>query len=484
MTLELKKVKTNFKKIGFFRFRELNENYLLTNDVGFYALLTSPQFKNLLEGKLDKGSEIYEELEEKGFIKSTGFNEDSKLIHLYKKRNATLFQHGPSLHIVVVTLGCNFKCVYCQATSKPLNEKGYDMTLDIAKQTVDFIFKTPAPIITLEFQGGEPLVNWPKVKFIIEYARKKSETEGKNLKISLVSNLTLMTEDKLDFLMKNKVGICTSLDGPEKIHNKNRLWTKGNSYKKTVYWLKKIKEEISKEEASQRIFLNGLVTVSRNSLKYPKEIVNEYLKQGFLMVHLRPLTYLGFAKDSGGQIGYSAEEFMDFWRKAMDHIISINKKGTFFAEREAQIMLQKILTDKDPGYTDLRSPCGAAIGQIVYNYDGKIYTCDEGRMTGDDTFEIGSVERNDYREVISNNKVKTMITASCLDNLSCSDCVYKPYCGVCPVRNYIYYGNLFPQIKNTDWCKIKIRQFDYLFERMREKETKKIFERWASKKSV
>jgi hypothetical protein len=29
---------------------------------------------------------------------------------------------------------------------------------------------------------------------------------------------------------------------------------------------------------------------------------------------------------------------------------------------------------------ELRSPCGAGIGQLLYNYDGKVYTCDEGRI--------------------------------------------------------------------------------------------------------
>ena len=48
----------------------------------------------------------------------------------------------------------------------------------------------------------------------------------------------------------------------------------------------------------------------------------------------------------------------------------------------------------DPNYLDIRSPCGAGIGQIAYSYDGKIYTCDEGRMLGgmgDDIFCIGNV---------------------------------------------------------------------------------------------
>jgi len=40
----------------------------------------------------------------------------------------------------------------------------------------------------------------------------------------------------------------------------------------------------------------------------------------------------------------------------------------------------KILTENDPNFLDSRSPCGACIGQVAYNYDGKVYTCDEGRM--------------------------------------------------------------------------------------------------------
>jgi len=480
MPLELKKTKADIRKVGFFRFKELNKNYLLTNDVGFYISLTPLQFKNFIEGKLDKGSTIYKELREKGFTKDLSVIEKEKLINVYRSRNFGLFRPGPSLHIVVLTLRCNFKCVYCQVASELPNKKEYDMTLSTAKQTVDFIFKTPVHSFTIEFQGGEPLLNWPALKFIVEYARKKSKTEEKDLKISLVSNLTLMTDEKLRFLMKNGVDICTSLDGPEELHNKNRPWTKGNGYKKTTYWIRRIKEKLLNEEVSRRSYFSALITVSRNSLRYPKEIIEEYLRWGFPGVHLRPLTYLGFAKAPGNKISYSAEEFMDFWRKAMDYIISLNKDGIFFQERETKIMLQKILTNKDPGYTDLMSPCGAALSQIAYNYNGDIYTCDEGRMFRDDTFLIGNVEKGSYKGTVVNNKVKTMLTSSCLENTACDYCAYKPYCGVCPVRNYVYYGNLFPQMKNTDWCKIKTAQFDYIFGKMKDEETREIFERWVS----
>jgi His-Xaa-Ser system radical SAM maturase HxsB len=481
MSLELKDIKLNFKKVGFFRFKKLDGNYLLTNDIGFYIFLAPAQFKNFLAGRLDSKSEVYKELEEKGFAKNISRSQKAKLIDSYRLKNSSLFKPGPSLHIVVSTLRCNFKCVYCQVSSKPLKEKKYDMNLDTAKEAVDFIFNAPAPSVGIEFQGGEPLLNWPVVKFIIKYARARNRSEGKKLGIVLVSNLSLMDKKKLDFLIKNQVGICTSLDGPEKIHNKNRPWVGGNSYQVTTKWIKKIQKRISALSKKKRSYprLGALVTVSRRSLQCPEKIVKEYLKWGFEGLHFRPLTYLGFAKSSRGKIGYSAEEFINAWEKTIDYIIAVNKKGKFFHERGARIMLQKILTDKDHGYTDLKSPCGAVIGQIVYNYDGNIYTCDEGRMLGDDTFLIGNLKKSNYQETIFNNKVKTMVTSSCLENTACDYCVYKPYCGVCPVRNYAFYGNLFPQTRNTDWCKIKIAQFNYLFRKMQDRKIKEIFEKWV-----
>jgi sulfatase maturation enzyme AslB (radical SAM superfamily) len=56
------------------------------------------------------------------------------------------------------------------------------------------------------------LVNWPIVKYIIEYAEVKAFHLKKNLTFALVSNLSLMDEDKLDYLIKHNVHISTSLD--------------------------------------------------------------------------------------------------------------------------------------------------------------------------------------------------------------------------------------------------------------------------------
>ncbi len=129
MNKEIKELKFNSKKVGFFRFKKLGDKYLVTNDIGRYVFLSPNLFKQFIEGTLSENSDIYQELEKNEFIKdSLNIN---NLAGKYRQRNAFIFQ-GPTLHIVVVTLRCNQKCLYCQASSRNIEERGYsqDRTYD------------------------------------------------------------------------------------------------------------------------------------------------------------------------------------------------------------------------------------------------------------------------------------------------------------------------------------------------------------------
>ena len=129
-------------------------------------------------------------------------------------------------------------------------------------------------------------------------------------------------------------------------------------------------------------------------------------------------------------------------------------------------------------YLDLRSPCGAAIGQLVYNYDGAIYTCDEGRMVGNDIFKIGTLN-DKYKDVLTSNQTCGIVSASVNDCFICDNCVYKPYCGLCPVCNYFEQGNIIAKIPSTPRCKIYMAMFKYLTEKyFFDEEIKQIFDSW------
>jgi len=450
---------------GFPFFRKIGAKYVLTNDCGNYAVVTEKEFSALRDGELKKTSRAYKTLFKNDLL--PGKTDADRMAARYRGKNRHLTV-GPNLHIVIVTLRCNESCVYCHAGRGSMKKTSLDMSVETAKNVVDTIFQTTSPSITIEFQGGEPLANWDVVEFIVKYATEKNTTFKKSLTFSLVTNLSLMDEKKAEFLLDSGVLMCTSLDGPEDLHDLNRKCPGGSAYKKTVSWMKRINEGYAKRGVDTNLYhVDALLTVTKDSLKRPKEIIDEYVRHGIKVIHLRPLNPMGFAVETWDRIGYTPSEFLRFYNESLDYIIELNNKGTEILERMSSIFLTKILTERDPNFLDIRSPCGAGIGQLAYNYDGTIFTCDEGRMVnqmGDDIFALGVAGSTGYKELVSHDTVKTIATASCLDGLPmCESCAYKPYCGVCPVINYLEQGDLFGQRPRSSRCAIHMGVMDRIF---------------------
>jgi len=438
-------------KLNSYKTEKIGDKILLISLTGSWAVLSKEEYTLFRRGKLS--AELFKKLEDKGIILTE--KNENQIINDYKKTKIQLFQ-GTSLHIIVVTLRCNEKCVYCHAASMPVKTKGVDMDIATAKKTVDFIFQSPSKAITIEFQGGEPLINFKAVKTIIEYAKEKNSKNQKDLRFSIVTNLSLMTDDILDFFIKHNVGICTSLDGPKYIHDKNRPMTGASSYDLTVKWIKKITS--NKKMMSH---LNALLSTTKFSLPYAKEIVDQYRALNIKKIWFRPLNNLGAAKSTWNKISYSAEEYLKFWKTGVDYVY----EKSDIQEMSSTIILKKILTNKNPMYLDLMSPCGAAIGQLAYNYNGDIFSCDEARMINEDIFKLGDIN-NSYKEVLTSPKTCNLISASVNDTFFCNTCPYQPYCGLCPVCTYGSSGKLVPLLSLDMRCKILKGQFKYIFEKL------------------
>lgn len=476
--MDLQKIK--YKNLNYFRYGQIGADFIVTNEAGDYVWLSKDEFNKFIENKLDDSSEPYLTLYQNNFIKN---NEDiNHLVDKYRTKKQFLAS-GPCLHVLVVTLRCNQNCIYCHASAQDASRKDLDMSLNTAKKAVTMIFKTTSQFIDIEFQGGEPLLNWPVVKFVIAEAKKINKKAKKILKIKLVSNFGLMTEEKYKYLVRNKVYLCTSLDGPKFLHNQNRPIKKiNNSHENIVRWVKKINKDSKLKKKNYTQEMVALTTISRFSLSKHKEIINEYIRLGYSSIFLRPLNPYGFAKNVWGKIGYTADDFIKFYKQALDYIIKINLSGKFFEEKFAKIFLVKILSDRDPNMMETRSPCGAGIGQLAYNFNGDIYTCDEGRMMsmmGDENFKLGNVFQNTYEEIVTSPVTRSVCSASCLDFLpGCDSCVFNPYCGVCPIYNYFEQGNIFGQMPKNDRCLINKAILNLIFNKLKDKKIKRIFENW------
>jgi len=437
------------RMINNYRSRKVGNRYVVTTDHGSVSILDRKEMSKLKSLKDDR--KFYDA----GITIDEG--NISEVTRKYSQRIKHISQ-GTSLHIIVVTLRCDMSCIYCHASSKHEDNKAYDMDHDTAKKTVDLLFQSPNRHVTIEFQGGEPLLNWEIIKYITKLAKIKNETAQKDLRMTIVTNMTQMDSEKMKFIIDEDIDICASLDGPKELHDKNRP-CKVSNYEQVTKWLKRFREEYKKRGIERSI--NAVPTLTRESLKYPKEIVDEYVELGLKVIHLRFLNHLGVAKKTWANIKYTTDEYIEFWKSAVTYIDSLQKKGVRVSERMVDIMVDKFTKEKDPNYLELRVPCGAAIGQLTYNHDGKVYTCDEARMIGEDLFMLGTVD-DTYADLVTCDKACAVLNASINDQFMCDNCAYKPFCGLCPVCNYTEQGSIIAKIPQTDRCKIYIEQFDWV----------------------
>jgi len=478
--------KLDTKSVGFFHFKKFDSSdYLLTNEIGSYVFLKENDLKRFITGDLKKKDKIYQELKDKLFIKDDKY--ESNLVDKFREKYRFL-NFGPSLHIIVVTLRCNHKCIYCHASAGNSTDKSLDMDLETAKKVVDTIFKANNDAVAIEFQGGEPLLNWPVVKFIVEYALEKNKLEKKDLSLRLVSNFSLLDEEKMNYLIAKGVNFCTSLDGDEATHNFNRSYGCGNSFSQAVTWIKKINAAYEKKYKGKKrnyFRVGAVITVSRKTLDTYKKVIDTYIDLGFKNIYLRYLNPYGFAAKAKEKIWYTAAEYLDFYKKSLDYILEQNYNGKHFYEVTAVAYLIKILANKDGNYLDMRSPCGAGIGQLAYNYNGDVYTCDEGRMLarmGDQMFKLGTVKKDSFENLINNNLCKSICLASCTSALAgYADSVYQPYLGVCPVYNYSVYNNIFTAPRANYKYQIDEAIIEYLFQKLKNHKNEDIFKEWVKK---
>ena len=361
--------------INKYSYEKIRDNhYFVSNIFGSWAVLNQKEFDLLRTDQPEKNPNLFNYLKNSGII-LTADNQEALLRNI-QTRNSFLF-NSVNLHVISPTLRCNQKCTYCHARAVSMDAKGYNMDEEMAKNTVDFIFQSPSKIITIEFQGGEPLLAFDSLKLIVDYAKNVNEKRKKLLNFVIQTNFTKMNDEIATFLADNDFRIGTSLDGPKDIHDKNRKYLDGSgTYKDVVKWIKILKSQYD-------LPINALPTITKLSLNHHKEIVDEYKSLGIMQIFSRPLLNTGMNESLWKSISFTSEEYIHFWKNMLEYIMKLNRSGVNFSEYSATILAKKFLSNNYIGYTCWGCPCGAALSQVGYDHEGNIYMCDESRSFGD-----------------------------------------------------------------------------------------------------
>ena len=368
---------------------------------------------------------------------------------------------GPALHIFVVSLRCHHTCNYCQVSRQPTGASNFDLEASAAEHAVERLFEWPSRTLTVEFQGGEPLLHFGRIRTIVDAIVRRNRTEGRAVRFVLASTLHDITDAQLAFFHEHGFCLSTSLDGPEWLHNANRPRPERDSYRRTIEGIERARRALGDDAVS------ALTTLTRRSLEAPEEIIEAYRTHGFHTISLRPLSPYGFARTGERRQGYPIRDFLGFYRRALAYLLEVNRSGYLLEETTASLLLSQLLTPFGHGYVDLRSPTGAGLGAVVYDYDGWVYPSDEARMLasmGNRRFALGRVEES-VESWLASPVMNEILASGVAEALpTCADCAFVPLCGADPIDHYARQGDLVGHRPTSDFCARHMGLFDLLLE--------------------
>lgn len=276
--------------------------------------------------------------------------------------------------------------------------------------------------INFIWHGGEPLTaGIPYFKEIVKF-QEKHKNNYNNILNSVQTNATLINDEWMHFFSKNNFNIGVSLDGPETIHDSNRIFKNNTrSHKAVLSGIRLI------EKYTGRVGTISVIT--KNTLNCdPNHFLDFFIQNNIKEISLnwqKPKLNLNELD------GLSKDDYSEFIKKLFDVWYKNNRSNIRIREFNAIIDL---LLSKKTNFCILAGNC---IGKYFgIDFKGNVYHCDEFMF--DEKYNLGNIHESSFDNIINNNRLTTLVNNNII-NLSHLDCKWKTVCnGGCPKDRYVF----------------------------------------------
>lgn len=345
-----------------------------------------------------------------------------------------------------ITEKCNLRCKYCIYTDENEAHRNFDthdMSWDIAKKAIDYGMEHSGKRLAVTFYGGEPLLQFDLIKKCVEYTKK---TAGdKHISHSMTTNMTLMTKEIADYLSSvERFSVVCSLDGPEEIHDENRLTVDGHgSFKKAIRGLKYLVDAYG-DKAATHLSLSMVMTLPATEEKLrkiqnffdsldwlPKKIVKNISYVSSSSHRMERLTKTSREQISMKKSGY-VNPIADWTQDKSvfgDEIRSDQIFTNSFMQSAYLRIHKRMIVDDPVGCYNLSGCCVPASRRLYITATGKFSLCEK---IGNAPY-IGDVDRGVDLESIKKNYIDDYVNES---KKLCSNCWAVRFCGNCYVDCY------------------------------------------------
>ena len=323
--------------------------------------------------------------------------------------------------------GCNLRCKYCFADEGEYNGHKGVMSVETAKKAIDYVVKRSGPRRNIEIDlfGGEPTMIMDKAKEIIAYAREKEKAWKKNIRFTMTTNATLLTEEMMDFMDKEMGNIILSLDGRKEVNDNVRIKVDGSGSYDDI--LPNIKRMIEKRDKSKHYYVRGTFTGANTDFY---EDVKAMVNEGFREISIEPVVL-----EKGHLLELKEEhlpEIFENYDKLYNEMARRKKEGDEFNFYHFNIDL-----NGGPCVYKRISGCGAGFEYVAITPQGEVYPCHQ--FVGKEEFKLGSIYDDTYDAELGKKFKKAHI----YNKPKCRECWARFYCsGGCQSNNFAFNGDM------------------------------------------
>lgn len=369
---------------------------------------------------------------------------DPEHYRLDRKAPIEIKQFPLTTIVLNVNTGCNLACKYCYKEDLTTPSKGNKMALDTAINAIELLLRESPDRqqYNIVFFGGEPLSNMPLIRQVVDYASDRLAQVNAVPDFSLTTNATLLTEELITWFDQHRFGLTISMDGPQALHDRNRITVGGKgSYQTVASKVRLLLSRYRSRPVGARVTLTAGIT---DVMLIWNHLKNEL---GFNEVGFSPVTSGAIEHHNIG-----SEEMLQVFanmKQLGEHYVqeAIAGRNNGFSN------MHQMMTDLWEGRSKAL-PCGAGLGMLAVDYEGGLNLCH--RFTGSDMETFGTVETGIKKQALGE-----FITARAKrTGKGCETCRIRNLCaGGCYHESYVHFSD--PMMPTYHYCNLMRDWIDF-----------------------
>jgi hypothetical protein len=426
------------EKLGFFRFGNLGDGVIVTNDCGQWHHLDTAGFQALLDGKVDAEHADYDDLAAKGFIRDA-MDLDALAESLRaRKRFVGL---GPCLHVI------------------QLSDAAGPLSVETAKDIVDHLMLSTSRDLELRLIAGQAPVDADLLKFIVQYTTEKNRYEGKSIQYTLVSDLTGIDQATATWLVTKRFGVKTVLAGDAAAQDSLGKALGGAPHADVLAGIATLHSAAdAKNRTGWRV--QAEVPIGTTNIGDASALLASLTASGVGRIRIQPVF--------SGEHAVSVDAFRDFYQSLLTAMIEAGRTGDPLPEDHTVALLHRILRSEASNDVSIRSPSAQGTGQMVYDTSGRLFPSDHARRMfaddEDDMFLLGTAGITSYKDSVSHPTVRALALSSLVEAMPGFHNHWSaPFVGVDPIRSFARTGDLFTRVHDSPEHATQVAMIEALF---------------------